>query len=180
MRDVLQIYQAMEKNDIMHKKTSFLPNTTWTMVVIYVFLFDQLTKWLAMKYLVLGTPKAVFPGFDLELRYNHGAAFSFLADATGWQRWFFVFFAIAVSILIYFWLRKLSPKEKLEGLGLSLILGGAIGNLFDRLIFGYVIDFISLYVQKPSWTWPAFNIADSAICIGVGLVMIAMLKKPEK
>jgi signal peptidase II len=133
-----------------------------------------------MKYLSLGMPKAIFPGFDLELRFNHGAAFSFLADETGWQRWFFVVFAIAVSIMLYFWLRRLPRSQKIEGIGLSLMLGGALGNLVDRIFFGYVIDFISVYIQKPNWTWPAFNIADSAICVGVALVMFALLRKPEK
>lgn len=161
------------------RKLPLLPHKSWNIIVIVIFLLDQLTKWLAMKYLTLGMPKAIFPGFDLELRFNHGAAFSFLADQSGWQRWFFVFFAVAVSIMLYIWLRRLSPKRQLEGIGFSLILGGALGNLIDRILFGYVIDFIAIYIRKPDWVWPAFNIADSAICIGVGFVMLSLLRKAE-
>lgn len=116
--------------------------------------------------------------FNLTLLYNKGAAFSFLANAGGWQRWFFLILTTAVSIFIYFWLRKLKPHQRLQYTALALILGGAIGNLIDRAIYGYVIDFIDVYYG--SYHWPAFNIADSAITIGAFLLIYDTIKNPHE
>lgn len=142
----------------------------------FVLVVDQITKFLSQQYLSFAAHQQVFPGFDLTLRYNTGAAFSFLADASGWQHWFFVLLAALVSAAILYWLKNLESSEKLEGLGLAFILGGALGNLIDRLLHGYVIDFILLYYRQ--WEWPAFNIADSAITLGVILFILSLLKKP--
>jgi signal peptidase II len=139
---------------------------------------DQITKYYAVQELAKGNI-TIFPGFDLTLRYNTGAAFNFLADAAGWQRFFFIGLAIIISVGIYIWMGRLSYREKLEGLGLSFILSGALGNALDRIIYGRVTDFILLYYKE--WEWPAFNIADSAIFVGVCLLILNLFKKsPEK
>ena len=142
----------------------------WLTLSLLVIGADQLTKIAAEAELQLHEAVPVMPFFNLMLAYNEGAAFSFLSDAGGWQRWLFSGLAVVISLVITFWLRRLSPAERLTGFGLALILGGAIGNLFDRLAYGHVIDFIQLYYDR--WYWPAFNLADSAITVGVVLLLI--------
>ncbi len=149
----------------------------WLFISGLVIVLDQLTKFWSTEHLS-EIPIRILPGLDLTLRYNTGAAFSFLADASGWQRWFFVGLAFGVTIVIYLWLRRLSRDDRQEGLALSLILGGALGNVIDRLCHGYVIDFILLYYQR--WEWPAFNLADSAICLGVILLTPILLKEAKQ
>jgi len=144
-------------------------------VAIFIIVLDQLTKILSIHYLSEISSFPVFPGFSLSLSYNKGAAFGFLNDADGWQRWFFVGLAILVSVIIYLWLGKLSKNEKQEGFALSLILGGALGNLIDRFIYGHVIDFLLFYYKE--WQFPNFNVADSAITIGVVLMIPVLFKK---
>jgi signal peptidase II len=112
----------------------------------------------------------IMPYFNLTYVHNTGAAFSFLSDAGGWQRWFFAGLAVIISTVMVVWLAKLKQHETLLAVALSLVLGGAIGNLIDRLAYGYVIDFLDVYYQ--SWHWPAFNIADSAITLGVVLMLL--------
>jgi signal peptidase II len=146
----------------------------WVLLALVVVVLDQISKCFSLIYLSPQTPLPVLPSFDLVLRYNTGAAFSFLADASGWQRWFFVGLAIVASAVIFKWLGKLSPKEKLESFALSLILGGALGNMMDRVTNGYVVDFILLYYRH--WQWPAFNLADSAICLGVFLLIPTLFR----
>ena len=145
-----------------------------------VLIADQWSKWVADASLRLHDPIPVIPGFlDWMLAYNKGAAFSFLASAGGWQRWFFTLLALGVSIAIVVWMKKLSPQERLTAISLSLVLGGAVGNLIDRLIHGHVIDFIQVYFG--SYAYPAFNIADSAISIGAVLLIIqALFSKNEE
>ena len=138
-----------------------------------VIAFDQLTKFLAERLLVMHQPVPVLPSFNWMLTYNPGAAFSFLAGAGGWQRWFFLVLGSLVSIALIVWLTRLRPEEKRLALALALILGGAIGNLIDRAWLGQVIDFIQLYYDR--WYWPAFNIADSAITIGAALLVLDSL-----
>ncbi len=153
----------------------------WLLNAGFVMGLDQLTKYLSTRYLMLNDQISIFPGLDLTLRHNTGAAFSFLANASGWQRWFFIGLALLMSTIIYVWLGRLYSCEryvtraKQEGFALSLILGGAIGNVIDRLMHGYVIDFILLYYEK--WQWPAFNLADSAICVGAILLFPVLFKK---
>ncbi len=129
-----------------------------------VIVIDQITKYWSTLYLATEHYR-VFKGFDLVLSYNTGAAFSFLAKASGWQRWFLSALALGVSVVIYRWLGCLARNQRQEALALSLVLGGALGNLIDRLCYGHVIDFIVLYYQY--WAWPAFNVADSAISLGM-------------
>ncbi len=113
---------------------------------------------------------AVLPYFNLTYVHNTGAAFSFLSDAGGWQRWFFAVLALLVSCALAIWITRLKQNEILLAVALSMILGGAIGNLIDRVLYGYVIDFLDVYYQ--TWHWPAFNVADSAITLGVGLLLL--------
>jgi signal peptidase II len=138
-----------------------------------VIVLDQATKYLAETLLVMHQPVPVLPSFNLMLTYNTGAAFSFLADAGGWQRWFFLGLGVAVSIGLMVWLGRLKSGEKWLAVALALILGGAVGNLIDRAWLGQVIDFIQLYYDR--WYWPAFNIADSAITIGAVLLVLDSL-----
>ncbi|HFC53392.1 MAG TPA: lipoprotein signal peptidase [Gammaproteobacteria bacterium] len=135
-----------------------------------MFLLDQITKQLAEHYLVLHQPLPVVPGFNLMLAYNPGAAFSFLHDAGGWQRWFFAILSSVVSIGIVWWMQRLAPSERWTAVALALILGGALGNLWDRLVLGHVVDFVQIYYQR--WAYPAFNVADSAITVGA-IILIA-------
>ena len=148
-----------------------------------VVLLDQYTKFLAEKHLLLGLPQNVIEGFfSLRLAYNPGAAFSFLGDAGGWQRWFFITLAIAVSIWLVVWLAKLDRRDHLTAAALASILGGALGNVYDRIVpsRAMVVDFLDFHVR--GWHWPAFNIADIAICVGAGLLIylsILDLRAPE-
>ena len=142
----------------------------WSLVVVVA---DQFSKYLAGHYLELHEPVAVLPLVNLTLAHNTGAAFSFLSSASGWQRWFFVILALCVSTIILFWLKRLPVRQSRQAMSLSLILGGALGNVWDRIQFGYVIDFIDLYYDR--WHWPVFNIADSAITAGAVLLIIDTL-----
>ncbi len=145
----------------------------WIWLSVLVVVLDQATKYLAETLLVMHQPVPIWSWFNLMLTYNTGAAFSFLADAGGWQRWFFLGLGCAVSIGLVVWLMRLKPGEKGLAVALALILGGAIGNLIDRAWLGQVIDFIQLYYDR--WYWPAFNIADSAITVGAILLVVDSL-----
>ncbi len=136
---------------------------------------DQLSKRLAEAFLEHGRPVELLSWFNLTLAYNRGAAFSFLSDASGWQRWFFVGVGLVAVVVIGVWLRRLGPQERLTAAGLSLVLGGAVGNLIDRLWLGHVVDFIDWHYG--GWHWPAFNLADSAITVGVALLLIGGLRE---
>ena len=142
----------------------------WLWLSVLVIALDQLSKALAVSRLTLYKPLAVLPSFNLTLMHNTGAAFSFLSDAGGWQRWLFTGFAVVVSVAIVIWLRKLSAAQAWVAAALALILGGAIGNVIDRIRLGYVIDFIQVYYRE--WYWPAFNLADSAITLGVAILLV--------
>jgi signal peptidase II len=149
----------------------------WLGAAFGIVVIDQVTKFLALQWLNYGDPVAVFPGLNFTLVYNTGAAFSLLSEASGWQRWLFAAVALIVSVVITFWLRQVGSKEWWLPIALTLILGGAIGNFWDRVSLGYVIDFIQVYYQQ--WSWPAFNIADSAICVGaVMLLLSGWIKRP--
>lgn len=145
---------------------------------IVAIILDQATKLYAVEKLELHQPIPVMPSFNFTLMYNEGAAFSFLSDAGGWQRWFFSALAFAVSIFLIVWIARLDSREKWTSLSLSLILGGAIGNLIDRLAYGYVVDFVQWYYDR--FYWPAFNIADAAITVGTVLLLsISVFQKDE-
>jgi signal peptidase II len=142
----------------------------WMWLSVLVVVLDQSSKYLADSLLMWGQPAEIFPWFNFFLAYNTGAAFSFLSDAHGWQRWFFIGIGLVAVAIIVVWLRRLSSGERVTAVALALILGGAIGNIIDRVLWGHVIDFIDWHYQD--WHWPAFNIADSAISIGVALLII--------
>jgi signal peptidase II len=148
----------------------------WISALILVV--DHITKYIANTSMTLYQTIEVMPHFNFTLAYNYGAAFSFLADAGGWQRWFFTGLAAVFSVVISVWIARLKPTAKLEAISLSLILGGAVGNLIDRLLFGYVIDFLDIYYG--SYHWPAFNIADSAICVGAVLLILDSFRKKDE
>ncbi|MGI1678810.1 MAG: signal peptidase II [Cellvibrionaceae bacterium] len=149
----------------------------WFAIAIVVIVIDQVTKVWAESVLIDGNVIVVTSFFKFQLAYNTGAAFSFLGDAGGWQRWLFAVIAFVVSIGIAIWIKKLATSAKTdrywELLALSLILGGAIGNLYDRVLLGHVIDFIVWHYEQHYW--PTFNIADSAICAGAALLVFDML-----
>ncbi|GAB3479402.1 signal peptidase II [Marinomonas epiphytica] len=154
--------------------------SSWWILAAFLFLLDWLTKQAVESNLYYGQEIAVWPFFDLTLRYNTGAAFSFLAGAGGWQRWFFSIIAILVVLGISWRLIKIAHTNRWEAISLSLILGGAIGNLYDRLVYGHVVDFLQFHWQQ-TWYFPAFNVADSAITLGVILMLFesVLAKKPE-
>jgi len=142
----------------------------WLWVSIAVLLLDQSSKLLADTMLALYQSVDVLPSLAIRLAYNSGAAFSFLSDASGWQRWFFVVLSVVVIGILLVWLRRLPSNQAMTALALALILGGAVGNLVDRVLYGYVIDFIDVYYG--SWHWPTFNVADSAISAGAFLLLL--------
>jgi len=151
------------------------PNASiWLLLSAIIIALDQLTKHIAIEGLQPYAPYAVIPGFlNWTLAYNTGAAFSFLHDAGGWQRWLFSVLAIGVSAVLVVWLRRLPRSDWRTALPLALVIGGALGNLIDRVRFGHVTDFIEVYYQQ--WSWPAFNLADSAICLGaVALIVFGL------
>ncbi len=142
----------------------------FTWIAIVVVILDQASKLAAIAYLVHYPEIRVTPFFNLTLVYNAGAAFGFLSGASGWQNMLFIVIALVACIFILFMVRRLGASDVQMMTGLMLVLGGAIGNLIDRLRFGYVIDFIDLYYR--AWHWPAFNIADSAITVGAVLLVL--------
>ena len=149
-------------------------------IALEVVFADQITKWFAQQFLVLGESYPITRFLNWYLVYNPGAAFSFLADAAGWQRWFFIIFGI-VAAVVSVWIIKKNQSDRLLCWSLALILGGAIGNVIDRLHFGAVLDFID--VHYAGWHWPAFNLADSAITLGALLIIWGeinrLMKKPS-
>jgi signal peptidase II len=152
----------------------------WLWLSVAVVLVDQATKWLAEAVLTPYVPQPVAPLVNMTLKYNTGAAFSFLADAGGWQRWLFAAFALGMSLGLSVWLLRLRSGERLMAAAIALVIGGAVGNLIDRVLTGRVVDFIDVslpFIPLAMFNpWPAFNIADSAISIGVVLLLFASFR----
>lgn len=146
----------------------------WLWLSLLVVVLDQATKWLAEDMLEAYRPLYLTPFFNLTLMYNDGAAFSFLSDAGGWQRWLFAGFALTMSLVLLIWLLRTETQKRVFAAALSLVIGGAIGNLMDRMETGRVVDFIQLHAGE--WYWPAFNVADSAITVGVVLLLFSSLR----
>ncbi|KTG16807.1 MULTISPECIES: signal peptidase II [unclassified Guyparkeria] len=149
-------------------------NLRWLWLSLGLLVADQLTKWAALAGLEYARPREVLPFFDLTLLYNTGAAFSFLADHDGWQRWFFIFLAVVIVAALLAWLAFVSLDDRRIKAGIAAVIGGAVGNVIDRAAYGYVVDFLDFHVA--GWHWPAFNIADAAITIGVILIIWAELR----
>ncbi|BDF93616.1 MULTISPECIES: signal peptidase II [Pseudoalteromonas] len=141
----------------------------WLWLSLLLLVVDFATKTLVVNTMNLRDSIDILPFFNLTYVHNYGAAFSFLSEAGGWQRWFLSIIAVSISVLLIWWLKRLPATNKVLCGAYSLVLAGAIGNLYDRISYGYVIDF--LHVHYNNWHFPAFNIADSAICIGAALLL---------
>lgn len=148
--------------------------TPWLGIAAIVILIDQITKVTVSRLFAYGDSHPVTSFFNLVLAHNKGAAFSFLAGQSGWQRYFFTTVAVAAVIFIIYLLRK-HAGQRMFCWALALILGGAIGNVIDRTIYGYVIDFLDFHAA--GWHWPAFNVADMAICTGAALFVLDELRR---
>lgn len=146
----------------------------WLGISLIVILFDQLSKIAILKTFAYGAQHALTSFFNLVLVYNRGAAFGFLSTASGWQRWAFTALGIVAALVICYLLKR-HAAQRLFCTALSLILGGALGNVIDRLAYGHVIDFLDFHVR--AWHWPAFNLADSAITIGAALLVFDELRR---
>ena len=149
----------------------------WLSLALLVLVIDQLTKWLIVGQFVLGDSRPVTGFFNLVRAHNTGAAFSFLAQAGGWQRWLFTGIGVAASALMV-WMLRAHPGQKLFGFAIACILGGAIGNVIDRLVHGYVVDFLDLHWA--GWHFPAFNAADSAITLGAACLLLDELLRVKR
>jgi signal peptidase II len=149
----------------------------WLLLALVVIVLDQITKQMIVGSFSFGEVKPIMAGFNLVLAHNTGAAFSFLAAAGGWQRHFFTVLALAVTAGIL-WMLRTQHNQWRIATALSLIMGGALGNVIDRVRLGYVVDFIQVYYGDHYW--PSFNVADSAICIGAALLVIDSMLKPNK
>ena len=150
----------------------------WLWLSLLVILLDQGTKQLVEHSLALYESVPVVPFFNIVLVYNEGAAFSFLSDPGGWQRWLFAGLAVVVTLVLIAWISRLGRDDRWLAIALSLVVGGAVGNLIDRVLYGHVIDFLDFYYGQ--WHWPAFNVADSAIFVGVVLMLIDAMFAKEK
>lgn len=166
----------VQQNDIAKKLWGI-----WVAIVLIVFVSDQWTKGIIQDHFAYNQVRELTAFFELTLRYNYGAAFSFLSDQGGWQRWFFTIIASVVSLVIVVWLVRIGKHRSkfLESLALAFILGGALGNLYDRATMGYVVDFLVFYYW-PNKQWPAFNVADAAICLGAGLMILELFLSSKK
>lgn len=151
--------------------------TLWLGIAVIIVLIDQLTKITLSRMMVYGQSDTITSFFNLVMVYNRGAAFSFLADQPGWQRYFFAGVSLFASLLII-WMLKRHPGQRLFCWAMTLILGGALGNLIDRIAYGHVIDFLDFHIG--SLHWPAFNVADSAITIGAVLFVLDELRRVNR
>lgn len=155
-------------------KKIFSNGLAWLWVAIIVIAIDRFTKIWVMNHLIFQEPLKVLPFFDLTLAYNTGAAFSFLHTASGWQNWFLGGLALVVSIIVIYWLKKSPVRAYWMNIAFCLVLGGALGNAWDRFLYGYVIDFLSFHVND--WHFAIFNMADSAICVGAFMIICYWIK----
>ncbi|OJT48911.1 signal peptidase II [Pseudomonas moraviensis] len=152
---------------------------SWLWLSLLVLVIDQASKFYFEAKLEMFQQIVIIPDlFSWTLTYNTGAAFSFLADSSGWQRWLFALIAIVVSAVLVVWLKRLGRNDTWLAVALALVLGGALGNLYDRIALGHVIDFILVHWQN-RWYFPAFNIADSAITVGAIMLALDMFKSKK-
>lgn len=152
---------------------------SWLWLSLVVILLDQVTKAMISSTMNLYDRIELLPVLELTRLHNTGAAFSMLADAAGWQRWFFIGLGLIVSVVLLLWMRRLkTPEQTLLAIGLALVLGGALGNVIDRVWLGHVIDFI--HVHWHSRYFPAFNVADSAITVGAGFLLLDAFRESER
>ena len=149
----------------------------WLGIALVMVLLDQASKIMMSQFLLYGQSETITSYFNLVMVYNKGAAFSFLSDQPGWQRYFFTAVSVIASLFILWMLRR-NPTQRLFCWSLALILGGAIGNLIDRIAYGHVIDFLDFHVG--GWHWPAFNVADSAITVGAILFVLDEFRRVNR
>jgi signal peptidase II len=154
---------------------SRLSQLYWLLLSVAIFVGDQLTKHFVSEALSLHEVIPVIPFLNITLSHNPGAAFSFLGDAGGWQHYLFATVAILISFIMVIWLYRLPSSDRWTACALTLIIGGALGNLWDRMTLGYVVDFIDFYIRN--WHFATFNIADSAICVGAGILILTSFQK---
>ncbi len=150
----------------------------WLWLSFLVLAFDQASKQLIELNFALYESMELLPFLNITLVYNEGAAFSFLSDQDGWQRWLFMLLALVVTVVLVGWVKRLRQEERAIAISLTLVIGGAVGNLVDRVLYGHVIDFIDFYYGQ--WHWPAFNVADSAITVGVALMLLDVLFSKDR
>lgn len=142
----------------------------WLWIVAVVIALDLMSKFYILNHFRLGESVSVTPFLNFAYAQNTGAAFGFLSDHSGWQRWFFTLIAVSISSILIYFMRKTPSCHKTINIGYALVIGGALGNLFDRLVHGFVVDFIDFYIGN--WHFATFNIADIAICVGAGLIVL--------
>jgi signal peptidase II len=150
----------------------------WFTLSIIIIILDQLSKYWVEASLTPYKPMPVIPMLNITLAYNTGAAFSFLSGTGDWHRWFFACFSLVVSLILLIWLVRTPAQARLQSLGISLILGGAVGNLIDRGFYGYVVDFIDVYYKYHHFA--TFNLADSAICVGAAFLILDLLIRKDE
>ena len=151
----------------------------WLWLSLLVVVADQVTKaWVSGALRPYELVPVIDGFFNLTLAFNTGAAFSFLAQGGGWQRWLLSGLAVVVAIVLVVWLTRLDRSERWTAASLSLVIGGAVGNLLDRLRLGHMVDFLDFYLGN--WHWPAFNVADSAITVGVAILLLASFRRPAE
>ncbi|GAB2637222.1 signal peptidase II [Vibrio panuliri] len=142
----------------------------WLLLAVVIFIADIAIKLFVMQNMRLGQSIDVLPFFNITYAHNYGAAFSFLSDQAGWQRWLFTGIAFVVTAMLTYWMSKLPAKEKWNNIAYAMIIGGAIGNVFDRVVHGFVVDYLHLYIDQ--YHWPIFNLADTTICIGAAMIIL--------
>lgn len=160
--------------------TSKSSGLRWLWLALVVFAADIGIKLMIMDNVGYGWENRieVLPFFNLLYVHNHGAAFSFLSEQSGWQRWLFTAIAAIIVAMLAYWMSRQPAKEKWNNIAYALIIGGAVGNVFDRIVHGFVVDYLDLFFGN--YHWPAFNLADSAICIGAVMIVLDTFRKKEK
>jgi len=165
----------------MSRLSSSVKNTgvRWLWLAALVFIADIAIKYVVMNNMGFGWRNRieVLPFFNFLYVHNYGAAFSFLSDQGGWQRWFFTAIAFAVCSMLIYWMAKLPAKERWNNSAYAMIIGGAIGNVYDRLVHGFVVDYLDFFWGN--YHWPAFNLADTAICIGAAMIILDGFRKKD-
>jgi signal peptidase II len=184
MLDANQPTERMGNQPDAARKPWFTPTrgaSGWLWLSMIVIVLDQITKALVTRSLNLYESIELLPVLSLTHLHNTGAAFSMLAGASGWQRWFFILLGVVISIVLMVWLRRIrSNQQTLLAIGLALVLGGALGNVIDRVWLGYVVDFVHVHWDRIGFSFAAFNVADSAICVGAGCLLLDGLLEGRK
>lgn len=164
-------------NNSLDKRVGGIKVYRWLALTLLTLILDLISKQLIVQSMTLYQSIELMPYFNLYYVHNYGAAFSFLSDQSGWQRWFLSLISAVISLGIVYWLSRLKASQTLLIIALTLVLGGAVGNLIDRLVYGYVIDFVDWHIGNHHW--PAFNVADAAISLGAVLLIIDTFLHPD-